>query len=304
MTIAVRPLEDIRDLRLAIALQQEVLGERAPAIWQLPHLLHVQQSGGFLLGACEPVPRELSARKVSCRETAPAASDAIDGVLIDLLAEVDGYPARRTVAWGVRAGLRNRGIGTRLREIERRTLREEGVDLAYWDVDPLSSVELHIALNKLGGIITGCSRDAFGSSRDPHAPELASDRVRVEWWFDSPRVTDIMEHELALPHQQIGLHEMVVLTKTSIFPTGVRGLIQFEQQATADHVLAEIPENLADLQSRDRDAAIQWRLRSRDCMEQLLRLGYLGVGLIHEGGRSFLLFKKGTRRTELSTIRH
>jgi hypothetical protein len=34
-------------------------------------------------------------------------------------------------------------------------------------------------------------------------------------------------------------------------------------------------------------------------MEQLFGLGYLGVGLIHEGGRSFLLFKKGTRRTEL-----
>ncbi len=26
---------------------------------------------------------------------------------------------------------------------------------------------------------------------------------------------------------------------------------------------------------------------------------FLGVGLIHEGGSSFLLFKKGTRRTEL-----
>jgi len=284
MTIAVSQLQAIEDLRLAVALQQEIMGDRAAAIWQLPHLLHIQQSGGLLLAA---------------RETTPYASGTIDGVLIDLLAEVDGYPARRTIAWGVRPELRNRGIGTRLREIERRTLRAEGVDLAYWDVDPLSSVELLIALNTLGGIVTGYTRDALGSLRDASAPGLATDRVRVEWWIDAPRVIGVMERGLALPHHKIGLHEMVVLTKTTILPTGVRGLIQCEQHATADHLLAEIPENLVDLQARDRDAAIQWRLRSRSFMEKLFQLGYLGVGLVHEGGRSFLLFKKGTRETEL-----
>lgn len=287
MTIAVSQLQAIEDFRLAVALQQEILGERAASIWRLPHLLHIQQSGGLLLGA---------------RETTPYASDTIDGVLIDLLAEVDGYPARRTVAWGVRPAMRNRGIGTRLREIERRSLRKEGADLAYWDVDPLSSVELHIALNTLGGIVTGYSRDALGSLRDVSTPGLATDRVRVEWWIDAPRVIGVMERGLTLPHHRIGLHEMVVLTKTTILPTGVRGLIECEQHATTDHVLAEIPENLADLQARDRDAAIQWRLRSRSCIEKLFQLGYLGVGLIHEGGRSFLLFKKGTRKSELGTI--
>lgn len=284
MTIAVRQLHTIEDLRAAVTLQQAVLGERSHPIWRLPHLLHIQQSGGFLLGA---------------RETAPKASETFHGILIDLIAEVDGYPARRTVAWGVDPQLRNRGIGLRLREIERRSLQQLGVDLVYWDVDPLSSVELHVALNKLGGIVTAYSHNALGSSNDARTPGLATDRVRVEWWIDSPRVTDRMEHELPLPHQQIGLHEMAVLTKTTLLPTGVRGLIDCEQRATTDHVLAEIPEDLADLRERDHEAAIQWRLRSRELIEQLFQLEYLGIGLIHEGGRSFLLFKKGTRKTEL-----
>lgn len=285
MTIAIRPLQAIEDLRSAVALQQEILGERARTLWQLPHLLHIQQSGGFLLGA---------------REATHQASGTMDGILIDLLAEVDGYPARRTVAWGVSPGLRNRGIGTRLREIERHALQKEGVDLVYWDVDPLRSIELHVALNKLGGIISAYSCNVLGSSNDVPPPGLATDRVRVEWWIDSPRVTGRMEHGLSLPHQQVGLHEMAVLTKTTLLPTGVRGLIDCEQRPVADHVLAEIPENLTDLQTLDHEAAIQWRLQSRSFMEELFQLGYLGVGLIHEGERSFLLFKKGTRKTELS----
>jgi len=284
MTIAVRPLHTLEDLRAAVALQQTLLGERAHSIWRLPHLLHVQQSGGLLLGA---------------HETTTQVSDTLHGILIDLIAEVDGYPARRTVVWGVDTKSRNRGIGLGLRKVERRSLQKLGVDLVYWDVDPLSSVELHIALNKLGGIVTGYSCHALGSSNNAHPPQLATDLVRVEWWIDSPLVTGRMEHGHSPPHQQIGLHEMAVLTKTTILPTGVRGLIDCDQGAKADHVLTEIPENLLDLQARDREAAIQWRVRSRDFMGQLFQLGYLGVGLIHEGGRSFFLLKKGTRRTEL-----
>ena len=285
MTIAVRPLHTLEDLRAAVALQKTLLGERTHTIWRLPHLLHIQQSGGLLLGA---------------RETAIPSSDAFHGILIDLIAEVDGYPARRTVVWGVDAKSQNRGIGLRLRKVERRSLQKLGVDLVYWDVDPLSSVDLHIALNKLGGIITGYSHNAFGNSNDAPPRELATDPVRVEWWIDSPLATGRIEHGHSLPHQKIGLHEMAVLTKTTILPTGVRGLIDCEQGSTADHVLAEIPENLMDIEAHDPEAAIQWRLRSRDFLGQLFQLGYLGVGLIHEGGRSFFLLKKGTRRTELS----
>ena len=135
MTTAIRPLQSIRDIRSAVSLQETVLGKQANSIWQLSHLSHVRHSGGLLLGAFESSPQPM---------------DSLDGILIDLLSEIDGYPARRTVAWGVCPTKRNRGIGTRLRVIERRTLQKDRTDLVYWDVDPLNSVELHIALNKLG----------------------------------------------------------------------------------------------------------------------------------------------------------
>ena len=284
MTIAIRPLQSIEDFRSAVDLQQSILGEQASEIWRLPHLVDVQQSGGLLLGA---------------RATTHTTGPSLNAILIDLLSTVEGYAARRTVAWAVRPQQRNRGIGTQLRLIERKALQQEAVDLVYWDTDPLNSAEIYVALNKLGGILTGYSCDTLGSFRDARAPGLATDRVRVEWWIDSPRVISILDQGHGFPHQHVGLNEMVVLTKTTLLPAGVRGIINQEQMVTAEHVLAEIPESLEDLQVRDHDAAIQWRLYSRRFMEQLFGLGYLGVGLIHEGGRSFLLFKKGTRRTEL-----
>jgi predicted GNAT superfamily acetyltransferase len=284
MTIAISPLQTIEDMRSAVALQQMVLGKRAPAIWQRSHLSHVQQSGGLLLGACE---------------SAPQTSDSLDGLLVDLLSEVDGYPARRTVVWGVCPTKRNRGIGTRLRIIERRILQKDSIDLVHWDADPLNSGELHIALNTLGGILTGHRCDTVEAVRDGHAPALIRDCARCEWWIDAPRVISVLDQGRVLPHHHISLHEMEMLTKTTILPSGMRGIIECGQQPTAEYVLAEIPENLDNLQARDPDAAIQWRLQSRGFMAQLFQLGYLGVGLVHEGGRSFLLFKKGTRRSEL-----
>lgn len=284
MTIAIRTLQSLDDLRAAVTLQQTVLGDRSSQIWQLPQLHHVQQTGGVLLAAFK---------------TDHGTSAALHGILIDLIAEVDGYPARRTIAWGVDPKLRNRGIGLRLRRHERRCLQRIGIDLVYWDVDPLDSVQLYVALNKLGGIVTAYSSNVLGSLSDVRTPGLAVDHVRVEWWIDSPRVADWMKRGLSLPHQQIGLHTMDVVTKTTLLSTGVRGLIDCQQHIDSDHVLVEIPENSADLVARDREAAIGWRLRTRDLMNQLFRDGYLGVGLIHQGGRSFLLFKKTTRRMEL-----
>ncbi|MCK5246729.1 hypothetical protein KAR02_07510, partial [Candidatus Bipolaricaulota bacterium] len=269
----------------AVVLQRATHGEQSSDVWQLPQLVHVQQSGGLILGA----------------RIAPHNQSKLSGIVIDLIADVDGYPARRTVTWSVDSSSRNQGVCMRLREIERRMLHKAGVDLVYWDIDPLNSVELHIALNKLGGLITAYERAV--SDEPAISSMLSTDRVRVEWWIDSPRVVSRIVHEAALPHQHVGLHEMVVVTRTTTLQTGVRGLVECDQQATSDHVLAEIPENLSDLRARDPAAAIQWRERSRPVLEQLFQLGYQGVGLIHEGGRSFLVMKKGTRRTELGAAR-
>ncbi len=284
--ISIRPLQTLEALREAVALQQAILSEHDPAIWQLPQLAQIEQSGGLLLGAY----------------SAPPPAGVLEGVLIDLLAVTDGYSACQTVVWGVAADCRDRGIGTKLREIERRTLQREAIDIVFWNPDPLCSSELHVALNKLGAILTSYSSDSLGSTLDSRAMGLSTDRVRCEWWIDAPRVIDVLDRGSSPHHQHIGLHEMNVLTKTTTLPSGVRGILECDTHPASNHVLAEIPESIRQVQVHDRNAAIQWRLMIRDLFELLFDRGYLGVGLVHEGGRSFVLFKKGTRRTELASV--
>jgi len=285
MTIAARPLTTTDQLRCAVRVQTAVLGSHTGSVWQLPHLVDVTQTGGLVLGAYVD---------------AGTPSESCQGVVVDLVADVDGYPARRTVSWSVPAARANRGLGTLLREAERRLHQKTGVDLVYWDIDPLNSPGLHVSLNKLGGIATGFTQEATGGAQDALAPGLGTDRLRLEWWIDSPRVIQRMDDRRSLPHEAVGLHEMTVLTTTTLRPSGVRGLMDDVRPPESKYALMEIPESLSDVEARDRDAAIQWRLRSRSVLAQLFAAGYLGVGLIHEGGRTFLVFKQGTRRTELS----
>jgi predicted GNAT superfamily acetyltransferase len=242
------------------------------------------QSGGLVLGAYADV---------------GTPAEACRGVLVDLVSDVDGYPARRTTSWSVTDGERGRRYGTLLREAERRIHQKAGVDLVYWDIDSLNSTGLHISLNKLGGIATRFTPDVLGGTRDALAPGLATDRLRIEWWIDAPRVIRTLDDNRPLPHQEVGLHEMTVLTTTTLRSSGFRGLTDDARKPEGEHVLLEIPESLVQMEARDHVAAIQWRLRSRDALVQLFSDGYLGVGLIHGGGRSFLIFKRGTRRSEL-----
>jgi len=286
MTIATRRLISIEDLRAAVALQQNTQQHHPVAIWHVPHLRHVHNSGGLLLGV----------------SSANASEVSLDGLLIDLVSKPDEYPAHQTVAWCVSTARQDRGIGTQLRLAERRILREKRVDVVRSELDPLDSKGLHLALNKLGGILTGYTPDCLGSHRDPPTPGLATDCVHWEWWLDAPRVIGILDRGDRHPSHSIGLHEMAVATATTTRPSGVRGIVNWNPNPSASHVLVEIPTDISSMQVRDCEAAIQWRLQSRDAMLWLFSQGYLGVGLIHEGGRSFLLFKIGTRRTELSDV--
>ncbi len=284
LSVEVASLSTCADLREAVDLQQGALGTTSIAVWNLPHLLSVLQSGGMILGAWE----------------APSGKGApCDGLLVDLTADVDGYPAQHTVCWLVREECRGRGVGVRLRSSERRLMQQRGVDLSFWGVDPLDSHGLYVSLNRLGGIVTGYTCDAMGTLGEQPGFRPGTDQLRVEWWVDSPRVNDRMDWSRRPGPPAIGLSQMEVLTETTRGPSGVRGLVGSPRMPTSDHALMEIPEALPVVMERDRDAALYWRVRSRDVLEPAFRQGYIGVGVLHEAGRSFLYLKKGNRRTEL-----
>ena len=131
------------------------------------------------------------------------------------------------------------------------------------------------------------------------ATGTGTDQLRMEWWLDAPRVCARMDQGQRHEPPAVALHEMEVLTNTTLLPSGVRGLSSVTNARSKAHGLVEIPTSFSDVMERDREAALYWRLRSREVLASVFAEGYVAVGMIRQANRSFLHVKKGTRASEL-----
>ncbi len=283
MTIDVEPLRTLDDLSACERLQRRLLGEHAgAALLGVPALRVIAESGGLLLGVRENgVGRDLL------------------GVVVDLSTTWEGFAALFSHLFGVSAEARNGGIGFALRAAERQYALAAGVELVRAWVDPLRSSESHVLLNKLGAIGTRYERSVFGELPDLVHRGLATDRVCIEWWLRSPRTVALLDEGHGASHLRAGLHEMAVATRTTSGTAGQRTLVDVHADVDAANVLVEIPVDIEVLRDEDPAEARRWRLGTRELFERLLATGYLLVGLVHEGGRSFQLLEKADRSRAL-----
>jgi predicted GNAT superfamily acetyltransferase len=279
MSLAVARLTTLDDLRECASLQRNLVGRGSGALWSVSQLSAVVQSGGLVHGI---------------RAAEPAAGPLL-GALIDLQADAGGHRSLHTVFFGVRAEERNHGLGQALRRAERTAASKMRVAVITWAMDPLRSVEAHIAFNKLGAIAAGYSRNLLGELDDPANRGLASDRLQVEWWIESPRTLSVCDRGRPPPHFDLGLHEMTVLTETTLHATGVRAVTGFDRSGGGRYVLVEVPVDIDRVRAVDLDVAREWRIVTREAFELLFERGYVVVGFVHEGGRSFHLFERTTR---------
>lgn len=284
MAITIERLTSAHALSLCEQLQQEISGV---VVAPIPLMVAVQRSGGLIIGARD--------------DTSPEQTE-LCGVLIDLAGPERRAPScrcRQTVFHGVKREIRNRGVGRALRLHERKEAGKEGVSLITWPIDPLRSLELHMAFNKLAAIATTYERNLYGVRQDPRDRGLATDRLTVEWWIDSPRVTEVIDKGRLPHHFHLGLNQMEVVTKTRPAANGLRRLLSFEESPTNRIILVEIPVDLDRMREEDLPLARDWRLKTRDMFERLLSGGYTITGFIHEAGRSFHLLERAEKGTIL-----
>jgi predicted GNAT superfamily acetyltransferase len=279
-SISIERLTSCEALAACERLQREMSDHEEREVLSVPLLVSLGRSGGLVLGAY----------------TNEFERPHLWGCLVDLVARYEGNPGRLTLVHGVAREARNRGIGYQLRARERKECREEGVRVVTWAIDPLRSVEAHIAFNKLGAIAVAYERNLYGERTDRMSPGLATDRLAVEWWIDSPRVAAVLDRRELPHHFHLGLDRMEVVTRTGLTErSGARRLLGFTSAPRGEIVLVEIPADLDSLRRLDPDLACDWRLKTRECFERLLACGYIVSGFLHEAGRSFHLLERAGR---------
>ncbi len=190
---------------------------------------------------------------------------------------------------GVHPDYRNRGIGYRLKLAQRKAVIEQGIHLVTWTYDPLLSLNGYFNVRRLGVVCNRYIRDAYGSMRDGLNIGLPSDRFDIDWYVNSPRVTDRVEKGIHPPGLSDYLHGgAVVLNPSTIREDGV---ITPPEQFIAPQsslVLVEIPSDFMHLKEVDFALARSWRVHTREVFEAAFEADYLisDFLFIKEGGES------------------
>ncbi|MFO8033780.1 MAG: GNAT family N-acetyltransferase [Candidatus Bipolaricaulota bacterium] len=274
--LVIEPVAEHAGYRACERLQREVWGFADVAL--VPdHALHtIVEAGGLLIGAYDGV----------------GPGREMVGFVLSLLGRHQEGPLRHcSMMAAVAPGWQNRGLGYRLKLAQREHVLQQGIHVVTWTFDPLESRNAHFNLNKLGAVVTGYLPNYYGEFRDKRNRGLASDRFLCEWHLDSERVRRRLEDDKsALSATELG--QMELANRSQRLPSGLRKPAGFQYEVQGEQLLFEIPADLQRLREEDLDLARAWRLETRKSLGTYMEEGYIGVQLLHQADRSFLILRR------------
>lgn len=256
--IEVRALRTHEDFVRCVELQHDVWGPSFTERVSVGILKVVQRIGGIAAGAFEP-----------------------DGRLVGFVFGLTGVEDGRLVHWSdmlaVREHLRDHGIGRRLKEFQRDTVRQVGVSRIYWTFDPLVSRNAHFNLNRLGAHVVEYVPDMYGAETNSALHRgVGTDRFIVAWDIDGPH--GIVSDDAA--HGSLSLSDRPFLN-----PIGDDGLPTFREiPGRPPVVLIAVPDAIEQVQARSVEHAARWRASTRKAFQWALGAGYRVTGFFRDDG--------------------
>jgi len=293
MTIEIRPLDTVADMRAVEDLQRAVWGNNDADLVPLHMLTTVAHNGGVLLGAWD------------------AEEEKLVGFVFGFLGTDQENPRRPAMAnlkhcshmLGVLPEYRDRGVGLKLKLAQRERVMEQGVRLITWTYDPVESRNAYLNIVRLGAICRTYLREVYGEMLDVLNKGLPSDRFQVEWWITSQRVKQRLSGE----RRRLSLDSFASAGTPILNPTRLNdsGLPQMTAQSPAPEgvfALVEVPANFQILKVTDVGLAREWKLQVRAMFESAFVEGYLVTDFLHETvegrERAFYLLSHGGARLD------
>lgn len=267
MTIEIRPLETIIEIRMVEDLQREVWGNTPTDIVPLHLLTTVAHNGGVLLGAWD------------------AEAERLVGFVFGFLGTDDPDPRRIAAAnlkhcshmLGVIPDYRDQRVGYQLKLAQRERVLQQGVRLITWTYDPLESRNAQLNIARLGCICKTYIREVYGEMHDTLNKGLPSDRFQVEWWLTSSRV----EQKISGDRPPLTFDSFISVGTSILNPITNWGAVAAPRPAdsvlTPDgtFALVEIPADFQQLKANDLSLARDWKLQVRAIFESAFAAGYL-----------------------------
>jgi predicted GNAT superfamily acetyltransferase len=172
--IIVRECESLDEFRRCVELQRKIWGEADLEVEPATMFVVAAHTGGQVLGAFD--------------------GDRLVGYTLAVVGLRDRLPYLHSHMTGVHSEYRDRGVGRMLKLFQRTEALGRGIRLIQWTFDPLELRNAHFNLNRLGAICREYHPNLYGVTTSPLHRRLETDRLRVEWHLDSPRVVAAIEN--------------------------------------------------------------------------------------------------------------
>lgn len=200
------------------------------------------------------------------------------GEMVGFVYGMTGPREGRLVHWShmlaVRKDWRGKGIGEKLKRLQRSLMLEAGVGLIQWTFDPLVSRNAHINLNRLGAVVHEYLEDVYPESDSPLHAGLGTDRFVVAWHIKREEVARRMAGE-RFPSVSANSLAPVVNARSE------GGIIEPAEEAELpdlERIRVEVPENIQIEKGAGAGVGFRWRRCTRRAF-----LHYLGRGYKVEG---------------------
>jgi predicted GNAT superfamily acetyltransferase len=149
---------------------------------------------------------------------------------------------------------RDRGVGRRLKLLQRDDALARGIDVIEWTFDPLELKNAHFNFVRLGAVARRYIPNCYGVTESPLHAGLPTDRLVAEWWLASERVKSIVA-DRALP-------------------------------AASSAVRIPLRADLAEVKAADLTVAARVQTEAREQFQKWFAKGYVATGIERRGATS------------------
>jgi predicted GNAT superfamily acetyltransferase len=253
-SIEFRELRTLKDLQVAERMQRDVMKIEGADVVVASFLVAAPDTGGFSLGA-------------------------FDGE--DELGATFGYGGYRhpepflySDFLAVVSEARSLGIGFEMKRIQALLALERGFHSIRWTVDPLRAANARLNFERLGALGTSYTQNKYGSGFAAGLyGGMPTDRLLLRWPLRTERTFErLVRDYVPLPDGSLD-----ALEEVSAKALG------------SPQLVITIPQDIDTLVQVDFDAAMTFRMQTREKIELVLEAGYFISGAARSDGGSRLL---------------